>query len=804
MPASQRNMLKQHSQVLPLNDEDFFSSEGEREDSFVTAAKPINTGCLSVRGLAEDATCRELHVLFSACPGYTGANLALEERSKRLQGLVHFDSPESAMRAAQLRKGTTWEAGGKGVFLDAVSSDIAQRLLRMALPPDTNMRITGGSSNERILSASNASPSPSYCQEDAPQARPSKSRALSPQRKGNGRNANSRTPPPQRGLNGETMQRRFQRSAYTQQILTKVQAATARGKLDELEHVIQEALQEGVEERDLLEARMVLQERQTALMRHKANHAHSRATARLKEMLIPGPLGVKPWEVEVKSAAAIQALESALKVGKDAASQCAEAGLTSMQITLTKQVKNLMQAWHHNCEEKMDRYMEQCDKRSLCLILGECDKLWGIEQHAEPWALLEAAKRIVDQRTDFHEEEKGTLARKNISNAMATNRAPELRKALAEIRKEVELAPWELNKFNNALVLAEQRVEARWGLIVASINAKTTVLPWDVPPVIDSLRKMICDAQACEMPQRLLEAPVELVSATEKLMHSIERVQAAMNSGNLAELDAALKSAQSLGVAHSPLAKNMFEKASAMLEEGQSKANVKRRLEAAMTAGRKTVMVKALPGVIQEAEAAGFRASVVDEAKSHLSKATAQKKLEEAIASKDSWSLKNAIDEGRRNNVSQALLNDASSILEEIECKSTLTFAIERGDPQAIKNAMKTWQRKGFDAGVLQNARTNLERIEARSRALKVELDQALSSGVNFEELSPKITVEGMRTVKVIADNLNTYSELAVQIDVHFVIKNRSIWPGAQRRRSRTLPFSRSHTPPLGPERPSR
>jgi hypothetical protein len=73
--------------------------------------------CLSITNLSDDATPREVHILFSGCPGYVKSYLAYDSNEKRLWGIVHFESEEDAQEAAESRSGTTWD-GTRSIRID--------------------------------------------------------------------------------------------------------------------------------------------------------------------------------------------------------------------------------------------------------------------------------------------------------------------------------------------------------------------------------------------------------------------------------------------------------------------------------------------------------------------------------------------------------------------------------------------------------------------------------------------------------------------------------------------------------------
>eukprot|EP00928_Gymnodinium_smaydae_P036062 TRINITY_DN25258_c0_g4_i1.p1 TRINITY_DN25258_c0_g4~~TRINITY_DN25258_c0_g4_i1.p1 ORF type:complete len:557 (-),score=66.56 TRINITY_DN25258_c0_g4_i1:268-1893(-) len=67
---------------------------------------------LIVRGLPRDATSRELHVLFSACVGYTSCKVLEPSRRRLADACVRFNNRASTLAAVQSRLGTTWECNG--------------------------------------------------------------------------------------------------------------------------------------------------------------------------------------------------------------------------------------------------------------------------------------------------------------------------------------------------------------------------------------------------------------------------------------------------------------------------------------------------------------------------------------------------------------------------------------------------------------------------------------------------------------------------------------------------------------------
>jgi hypothetical protein len=86
------------------------------------------SSCLSVFGLAFDASEREVHVLFSGCPGFVRCVLQHGKSStQRPYAFVQFEDQASALAAMESRQGTTWEEGGQKVGLEIAKRDIPDK-----------------------------------------------------------------------------------------------------------------------------------------------------------------------------------------------------------------------------------------------------------------------------------------------------------------------------------------------------------------------------------------------------------------------------------------------------------------------------------------------------------------------------------------------------------------------------------------------------------------------------------------------------------------------------------------------------
>lgn len=86
------------------------------------------SSCLSVFGVAFDASEREVHVLFSGCPGFVRCVLQHGKTSaQRPFAFVQFQDQESALAAMESRQGTTWEESGQKVGLEIAKRDIPEK-----------------------------------------------------------------------------------------------------------------------------------------------------------------------------------------------------------------------------------------------------------------------------------------------------------------------------------------------------------------------------------------------------------------------------------------------------------------------------------------------------------------------------------------------------------------------------------------------------------------------------------------------------------------------------------------------------
>lgn len=83
-----------------------------------------NVSCLSVFGLSDDASEREVHILFSGCPGYLRNIVVPGKVGQKPYAFVQFDSPDNAFWAIEARTGTTWEEGSAAVSMEIAKRDI--------------------------------------------------------------------------------------------------------------------------------------------------------------------------------------------------------------------------------------------------------------------------------------------------------------------------------------------------------------------------------------------------------------------------------------------------------------------------------------------------------------------------------------------------------------------------------------------------------------------------------------------------------------------------------------------------------
>lgn len=89
-----------------------------------------SSSCLSIFGLSFDATEREVHVLFSACPGYQRCIVVPgKAQNQKPYAFVQFGAQAEAFSAMDAREGTTWEDGAPAVTIELARRDIPAKFV---------------------------------------------------------------------------------------------------------------------------------------------------------------------------------------------------------------------------------------------------------------------------------------------------------------------------------------------------------------------------------------------------------------------------------------------------------------------------------------------------------------------------------------------------------------------------------------------------------------------------------------------------------------------------------------------------
>merc|ERR1712091_128834 len=82
------------------------------------------SSCLTIFGLLHDASEREVHILFSSCPGYVRCIVVPgKDYRQKPYAFVQFDSQENAIAAMDSRQVTTWEEDAKPVSIEISKRD---------------------------------------------------------------------------------------------------------------------------------------------------------------------------------------------------------------------------------------------------------------------------------------------------------------------------------------------------------------------------------------------------------------------------------------------------------------------------------------------------------------------------------------------------------------------------------------------------------------------------------------------------------------------------------------------------------
>mmetsp|Transcript_73441 Transcript_73441/g.207409 ORF Transcript_73441/g.207409 Transcript_73441/m.207409 type:complete len:396 (-) Transcript_73441:169-1356(-) len=275
---------------------------------------PRRPTSLSISGIADDATTREVHVLFSGCEGYLQSYLAFEDGChKKLYGVVQFDTTEHAQEAADMRYGTTWEGGAAPVTISLGRPEY----LVMANTPQRSTR----------------SPSPH--------------RSGTPKWRG----GSSSVPGDLRGQKVRVMR-------------SRLAAAVERRKIPELEAAVAEAESAGLDMEDLAEARRVLNEQKRMVDVRKAASSEHRARAELWHVL-------SSMDDDVRVGHRIATMNRAIQAGEAAMNKCDAAGLQYGQQRLQKAVMRVSETWKETVGMNLRMAIEAGDVVALREILAK-------------------------------------------------------------------------------------------------------------------------------------------------------------------------------------------------------------------------------------------------------------------------------------------------------------------------------------------------------------------------------------------------------------------------------------------------
>lgn len=130
--------------------------------------------CLGISNLPEDATLREVHILFSACPGYVRCQLTPCRTPGGPDAVVHFDGASRVLAAMKARLGTSWAPGLAPVDLSMLGAKPRARRQRadQDVPPHTRASKDTNVSPPTCSTRSRTNPdldgSPRECTSDPP------------------------------------------------------------------------------------------------------------------------------------------------------------------------------------------------------------------------------------------------------------------------------------------------------------------------------------------------------------------------------------------------------------------------------------------------------------------------------------------------------------------------------------------------------------------------------------------------------------------------------------------------------------
>lgn len=685
----------------------------------------VAEACLAVCGIPVDATSRELHILFSGCPGYMFCTGVLD--GDKPYALVHFSQPEHALQAAKSRKNTSahcdcWNASGAKVDFEVRRSEHMGEVLRQR-----------GFGPTRSTKRAASQPSRSR---DEP-AVPGNTWNVRPK---------ERIGTPKSVLNPCSVEANMAK--------TRVEAALKKNKLTELESSIKEAADAGVPQHELSEAQEKMRQHRRRLAVRNAVFAQQRARNRLADA----------WDALDKSVEPNKRMtfvEQAVKEGEEACLLCAKAAQRMEESRLREAIEVLCKKWVRLVQTKIEEAMRGQNVSALRSALSEGQvvkdsmvkgfgsesrgpsadcKDEGVELPSTPPKLpageegrfdVEAFDGLLQRgRSALDAEERRSSAATRLSEALDTTSAKSVKSSgkLRELLQESKQCLVDSNLIASAekrLAAMEGEAAAKWMLITASLRARAGTLASCVSGPED-MKFAIKSAKSMGLSKVQLESALETYDKLEKLQVIFYVLSDALKESDVTQIREVLRRVSATGLVadQSPLLTVYLTRLRHHLERLEKQQQASERVKEAMSIDRHSIILDELPTRIEEAKRSGVRDSNLEGAEEKLRTSRAQVRLEGALACPSE--LKDAYREALAAGVDQELLSQAAGILEAEELRSRIKEFAASLQLVSLERSLKLWAEKGYNGADIEELEAQLPELRRQLSQCQEELDMAM------------------------------------------------------------------------------
>lgn len=704
--------------------------------------------CLSVCGISEDATQRELHILFSACPGYVSSSILNDEASKRPYALVQFQDADLVLQASAARQGTYWEAC-------SVSSEGS---------PRSRAREDAG------VTASSP-PSRSFPRSAAPPSSPS-----SPSR------------------------------PKVEACRARLAAALSKKKMADLEEVLEEAVAAGLPDSDLQEPREVLQKNRHRLGVRQAMFASQKAKQRLAEARrsleddLSRPQSASIALEQAKEAfqlcgrVALSGDEQTLREESQSLSrawlQRAEERLKAAAFASELQGLRLsVEEWETlgrvlGCEEEAPPLLSQEEVRqAVAQIVAEEAGARSAKQGQEmsltyilvtvtlerdDWSFNERKWSILrhQARGVLQVEEHRALTCRNVEEALSQN-AP-----LAELRRLGEVIPITASADLAARLRERQdslegRVLARWSLLGAMVASKvSTMMACALGPFW--VKSAIKQARGVGFNKESLEAALDCFDRTEYQQKLQESLMEALSHRDLINLRSVIKEMEVVYVAEAPghLSRFRLTMAQAKLRFLEEQAASASQLEGLLQVRRKSVLLEELPEAISNAKRLRVSSGSIARAEKMLEFASAQDFLQAAVEAGDRKAVRAALEQAQGcETFSDCSLEDRERSVQQALLFEKLSDAVQRNRLQVAREMLKEWHDQAFDPDAVSDIEAIFSKLDGVVAKAQATIDQLQQ--LPFASGTSALTAEGETMLKRLAAALHQFPQVGLRIDAY-------------------------------------